>query len=583
MVLYTIYCTLLILSKAVALQKSDAEIYFTDVYDGKITACKKLIQLSEMLLPRFSDGYKGWHFDISLAERPVKFIESFCILPESGEKFIMEPFQKAVIETAYGFVDDDNYRQFQEWLWEMGRKNSKTTTGAGLELYALIGDNEGAPQVYNVATSKAQASLAYGAALKMVRRSPELSKVLRKGTVPDRDQDGIIFDMNDGYITTLTNQTRHLDGLNTHFCLFDEMSACTNRDQYDLVKQSMSARKQPMLLSITTNGFERNNLFDDQYEYACGILDGRITDDRMLPVIYELDDRSEWLDEKAWVKANPGLGTIKSVSYMRDSVNKGKQDPSFLPTLMTKDFNIPETKTSAWLSFEEAVNEEPFPELPESGKLSDIGFRYGIAGFDASDTTDLSAAKMLMMREGDPKLYELSMYWLPEDALRKGSGNRRERDDVPYRLWEERGLLRTVPGNIIPKSVFFDWLEEVKSELDVWTFAIGYDPWGFQEWHENFEQYVGKDRSEIVRQGAQTFSAPMKQLRALLDGNMVVDGHNPINEWCRMNVNIKTDYNANIRPVKMEGKAVHRIDGFVAELNAYVAYLRHKDEYERNL
>lgn len=540
-------------------------------------------QLAAMMLPRFKDGYKRWHFDIEKATRPIKFLESFCILPESGKLIVLEPFQKCMIELAFGFVDDDGLRQFQNVMWVIGRKNGKSSVSAALELFMLVADGENSPAVFNVATSKAQASLAYGTALKMMRKSRELANKLRKGIVPDRDQDGIIFDFNDGYITVLTNQTRHLDGLNTHFCVFDEMAACTNRDQFDLVFQSMSSRNQPMLWAITTNGFERNNLFDDQYEYACGILDGRIEDDRMLPIIYELDSRDEWTDESCWIKANPGLGTIKSWDYMRDAVSKGKQDPSFLPTLMTKDFNIPETRTSAWLSFEEAVNDEPLPEMPPSKKLSDIGFRYGIAGFDASDTTDLSAAKILMMREGDPKLYELSMYWLPEDALRKGSGYRRERDDAPYKLWQERGLLRTIPGNIIPKSVFVDWLEEVKAEYDVWTFAIGYDPWGFQEWHERFEAYVGKERSEVVRQGPQTFSTPMKQFRALLAANQVVDGHNPVNEWCRMNVNVKTDSNANISPVKAEGKAVHRIDGFVAELNAYVALLRHKDEYEGNL
>ena len=563
--------------------KSDAEKYLLDALDGKIVVNNRIKQLAKMMLPRFESGHKEWHFDLDRATRPVRFIETFLRLVENGERFILEPFQRAVIEMAFGFVDGNGARQFQEVLMVCGRKNGKSQLSSALELYALVADGEGAPQVYNCATSKAQASLAYGGALKMMRKSRDLSSVLRKGTVPDRDQDGIICDKNDGYITVLTNQTRHLDGLNVHFCVFDEMAACTNRDQYDLIKQAMSAREQPMIWAITTNGFERDNLFDERYDYACGILDGKIDDDRMLPVIYELDDREEWDDERCWIKANPGLGTIKKVSALRDNVNMAKQSPSFLPTVMTKDFNMPETRASAWLSFEEAVNTAPFPELPESGKLSDLGFTYGIAGFDASDTTDLSAAKMLMMRKDDPSIYELSMYWLPEDALREGSGHRRERDDAPYRLWEQRGLLRTVPGNIIPRSVFYEWLEEIKEELDVWTFAIGYDPWGFQEWHERFEQYAGKDRSEIVRQGPQTFSAPMKEFRAELAANRIIDGHNPINEWCRMNVNIKMDANANIRPVKAEGKAVHRIDGFVAELNAYVALTRHREEYEAML
>ena len=558
---------------------SAAEEYLRDVSTGKITVCKRIKQLAEMMLPRFEDGYKRWHFDIEKAERPVKFIETFCMLPSGklGVPFVLEPYEKLVIQLAFGFVDDDGNRQFHEVLVIWARKNGKTSLGAAIELYMLIADGEGAPQIYNVATSKDQASLAYGAVLKMVKQSQELSKVLVKGTVPERDQDGIKFDQNFGYITPLTSQTRHLDGLDVHLCLFDEMAACVNRDMYDLLKQGMSARQQPMMLAITTNGFERENLFDDQYDYACGILEGKIEDDRMLPIIYELDDRSEWLDDRCWIKANPGLGTVKSWDYMKDAVNKGMQDPSFLPTLMTKDFNMPESRASAWLSFDEATSEETYD-------ISEMGFRYGIAGFDASDTTDLSAAKMLMMRPDDPKIYELSMYWLPEDALNKESGYRKERDDVPYRIWEEKGLLRTVPGNIVPKRVFIDWLEEVKHNLDVYTFAIGYDPWhiiGIDE--EQLVQYVGKERCIAVRQGPKTLSQPMKQFRAQLAGNLVVDNHHPINEWCRMNVSIKSDVNANIQPVKMQGKAKNRIDGFMAELCAYVALMLHKDEYEANL
>ena len=554
---------------------SEAEEYLTAVKDGKITAGKRLKQLADMMLPRFDGGYKQWHFDYEKASRPCQFVEKFCMLPSGrlGEPFVLDDFQKAVIQMAFGFVDENGYRQFQEVLWELARKNGKTSLSSAIMLYMLIADGEGAPQCYITATSKDQASLAYGAAVKMVKQSSELSKIVRKGTVVERDQDGLICDRTMGYITPLTSQTRHLDGLDVHFCLFDEMAACTNRDQYDLVKQGMSARTQPMIWAITTNGFERENLFDDQYDYACGILDGKIDDDRMLPVIYELDDRAEWTDDKA----NPGLGTIKSWDALKDNVNKGMQDPSFLPTLMTKDFNMPESRASAWLSFEEAVNEETFD-------ITEMGFRYGIAGFDASDTTDLSAAKMLMMRPDDPKIYELSMYWLPEDALNYGDGYRRERDDVPYKQWVERGLMRTVPGNTVPKRVFLDWLEEIKLNLDVYTFAIGYDPWhiiGQDE--EALQQYVGKERCIAVRQGPKTLSAPMKQFRAQLAGNLVVDNHNPINEWCRMNTSVKSDVNANIQPVKMQGKAKNRIDGFMAELCAYVAMMLHKDEYEANL
>lgn len=550
--------------------------YLEAVRDGKITASNRIRQLAEAFVPRIKNGYKQWHFDYEKANRPVEFIETFCCYPagdKMGEPMLLEPFQKACIQLMFGFVDDDGNRQFHEVLWLIGRKNGKSSIGAALELYMLVADGEGAPQVYNVATSRDQASLAYGAAWKMVRKSSKLSKRIRKGTVVERDSDGLIFDRNFGYITPLSAQTRHLDGLDVHFALFDELAACVNRDMYDLVYDAMAARSQPMMLCITTNGFERNNIFDDRYEYGCRILDGKVEDDKFLPILYELDEREEWIDEGCWPKANPGLGTIKKLEFLQDKVNEAKNNPSKLPTVLTKDFNIPENKAAAWLLFDEAVCEGTFD-------IRKMGFRYGIGGFDASDTTDLSAGCILMMRPDDDRIYKLSMYWLPEDSL-SDDGYRRERDDVPYRLWEKRGLLRLVPGNKVPKSVFLDWLEEVKEEYDVWTFAVGYDPWhivGTDE--EMLQQYVGKDRAEVIRQGPKTFSDPMKQFRADLKANRIVNNHNPIDEWCRMNISVKTDVNANIQPVHLDGQHRNRTDGFIAEICAYIAMLRHEDEYK---
>lgn len=554
---------------------SDAERYLKAVASGEVVACAKLRRLAELMSPRFAKPYRRWHFDIDAAERPVRFIESFCMIPSGklGQPFILEDYERCWLELIFGFVDDRGLRQFQEALVIVARKNGKTSLAAAIELYMLMADGEGAPQIYNCATSKDQASLAYGAVLKMMRQSKKLSARLRKGTVPERDQDGIMFDANMGYVTPLTSQTRHLDGLDVHLCVFDELAACVNRDMYDLLKQGMAAREQPLMLCITTNGFERGNIFDEQYDYARRWLEGEVDDDRFLPVIYELDDREEWADERCWPKANPGLGTVKRAEFLASVVNKARQDPSFLPTVLTKDFNVPENRAAAWLTFEQAVNEETFD-------VREMGFRYGIAGFDASDSIDLTAARMMLMRPGDERIYELSAYWIPEDALRIGSGRRTERDDVPYRMWAERGLLRVVPGNKIDKAVFLDWLEEVKADLDIYTFAVGFDPWHMDDTtRRNLEAYVGKSRCFDVRQGVKTLSQPMKQIQVDLAANRIVDNHNPINEWCRMNVSAKRDVNDNIQPEKVGRQAKNRIDGFAAELDAYVVLNNIMDDY----
>ena len=556
---------------------SEAEQYFRDVVDGKVTASAKVMALAFIMLPRFENGYKKWHFDYEAANRPVRFIETECYVPSGriGKLMTLEPFQRAIVQTAFGFVDDEGNRQFQYILVIIGRKNGKSTLVAAIELYMLIADREGAPQIYNVATSKDQASLGYGAAVRMFKLSKRMQKVLRTGIVKERHQDGIINDSNLGYITPLSSNSSHLDGLDVHFGAMDELAALVNRDVFDLVRQGTGSRHNPMMFCISTNGFVRHNIFDSEYDYAAKWLNGEVEDDRLLPFIYELDDREEWEDEEMWPKANPGLGTIKKWDYLRDQVNKAQQDPSYLPTVLTKEFNIPQNQSCAWLRFEECVNERVVEDW------NSMGFKYGIAGFDAADTVDLNAAKVLFMRPGDPTIYERSMYWIPESVFDDIDARNRERDDVPYRQWIARGLMRTYPGNKVDKRVFLDWFEEVEKELGIYIFAIGFDPWHVDDSTlRELQAFVGDQNCIKVRQGAITLSQPMKQLRAEFQAGNVVDDHNPVNEFCRLNVQVRPDTNGNIQPDKKNNNPKFRIDGFVAELCAYTVLIDRLEDYQ---
>lgn len=552
--------------------------YMDAVLGGELVACKKIIKLCKILRPRFETReYKCWHYDTARAKRPIEFAERFCCQPEGkpGQHIEMQPFQMFWQEVVFGWVDEQGFRQFNEAFNVRGRKNGKSTEQACLGLYMLTKDGEGAPQCYSAANSKPQSSLLYGSMLRMVSQSPALRRRLHKGTIPNRDEDGLIYRANGGYFTPLSSQTRNQDGLNVHFAAIDEVAAVTNRDIYDLLKQATSARDQPLIVEITTNGFERDNFFDSQYDYASRWLDGKVEDDHFLPVIYELDDRSEWSDEDMWVKANPGIDVIKKREALRGYVNKAKQDPSFLPTVMTKDFDLPENRASAWLSFEQAVNRETFD-------WREMGFRYCIVGYDASDTIDLTSAQALMMRPGDPKIYEMSMYWIPEMQLEKyrTSGLRKQRDNVPYDRWIDEGLVRTCPGNTIDHRVVFEWMQELRDEFDVYPFAMGYDPWHLQDdsWKDTARQFVGKNRAEQVRFGAQTLSIPMKEIKEVYAAKGIVDNDNPVNQWCRMNVGVMTDTNDNIKPVKANGPT-GRIDGWAAEICAYVCLKRHWEDY----
>lgn len=544
------------------------EEYFGGILDNKVIACDKMKRVSFMLMEDFQNP-KEFHYDHDIANKHTDFIETFCKLPSGklGQPLKLELFQKARFQAIYGMVDDNDLRQYNEVLIVEGRKNGKTTETAAVELDLLINDNEGSPQIYNLATMLEQAKLGFNAAHKMVKQSPMLSKHIKKR------MNDLYFPLNFGFIKAMASNTNSLDGLDVHAAVIDELAAIKNRDIYDLVKQAMGARLQPLLFSITTNGFVRDGIFDSQYEYATNLLYNKLSEPnkRFLPFIHELDDRNEWDNEEAWEKANPGIDTIKSREYLRQMVQKAKDDPSFKPTVMVKDFNVKENAASTWLAWDEIENKESF-------EFSEMGFRYGIGGFDAADTTDLNAAKVLCMKRDDDKIYTKSMYWMPEDVLNQMSqdGNRKERDSVPYLLWERQGLLRTYPGNKVDKRVFLDWFKELRDEEDLYILYIGYDPWHIDDsLLRDFKAEFGPNTMIPVRQGVATMSGPLKELKADLKAHRIVHNSNPIDMWMMANAEVKADINANIQLVKgLDNRK--RIDGLIALACGYIVL---KDKY----
>ena len=545
------------------------ERYFTQIYDGKIISCVKIRKISERLLNDFEKPGK-YHFDEKIASRHIEFIEKFCRVPSGklGAPLKLELFQKARYEAVFGFVDDNNLRRYNEVNIVEGRKNGKTTECAAVELDTLINDGEGAPQIYNVATKLDQAKLGFVATEKMMRQSPLLSKHLRK-----RASD-IYFPANMGFIKALASNTNSLDGLDVHVAVIDELAAIKNRDLYDLIKQAMGARSQPLLLTISTNGFIRNGIFDAQYEYASGVIDGSIQDEHFLPLIYELDSPTEWTNEDCWIKANPGLGTIKSFDYLRQMVEKAQSDATFKATVMIKDFNIPQTSNTAWMPYEDLNNEELIPK--------DAVFRYCIGGMDAADSVDLNAAKAICKRKGDDKLYIKSMYWLPQSVVDEyeQTGRRAGRDSVPYQLWAEKGLLRLCEGSRVDKRVFLDWFIELRDKEDIFPMYIGYDPWHIDDsLLRQFKNEFGKASMIPIRQGVYTLSQPMKDLAAEFKEHKIIYNNNPIDKWCLINTGTKVDVNGEIQPIKGIART-QRIDGAMALIDAYTVYKSKRDEYE---
>ena len=546
---------------------TEFELYFGSIVDGRITACEKMKRVADMLLEQYASPQE-FHFDYDIAKKHTDFIEKFCKQPTGkiGTPLKLELFQKARLQAIFGFVDDNDLRQYNECLIIEGRKNGKTTETAAVEIDMLVNDCEGSPQIYNIATQREQAMLGFNAAYKMIKQSPLLSKHVKK-----RASD-LYFGVNFGFIKALASNTNSLDGLDVHCATIDELAAIKNRDLYDLVKQAMGARNQPLLFTITTNGFVRDGIFDSQYEYAKNILDGKAENKRFLPFIYELDSIDEWDKEECWEKANPGLGTIKSRDYLRQMVQKAKDDPSFKPTVLVKDFNMKQTAESAWLRYEDLSNEEKF----------DVSkFGYCIGGFDAADSVDLNAAVAVFQRPDDENVYVKSMFWIPQsviDELDK-TGNRKERDNAPYKLWIDQGYMRTCDGNRCDKRIFLEWFRELRDQYDIYTSFIGYDPWHVSDdLIREFTAEFGKNAMIPVRQGTITLSDPMKNLAADFKAKRIIYDNNPIMKWCLINTEVKTDINGNIQPVKgLDSRK--RIDGVAALIDAYKVLQDKRDQY----
>lgn len=540
------------------------EEYFGKIVDGKIVACDKMRRIAEVLLERYLSPDE-FHFDGDIAKRHTKFIETFCKIPSGdvGQPLKLELFQKARLQALFGFVDDNDLRQYNECLIIEGRKNGKTTETAAVEIDMLIDDKEGSPQIYNVATMLDQAKLGFNAAVKMVRQSPMLSANIRK-----RASD-LYFDGNFGFIKALASNSNSLDGLDAHGAVIDELSAIKNRDIYDLIKQAMGARRQPLLFCITTNGYVREGIFDAQYKYASDILNGTIKNPRFLPLIYELDSPDEWLDENCWVKANPGIDTIKSRKYLREMVQKAKDDPSFKPTVMVKDFNVPQSGSSTWLPFESVVNEASF-------EMDKVSKSYAIGGCDLSSVYDLTCATLIVRKPQDETVYVLQKYFIPQRKLDESLGS--DTRQVPYKLWAEQGWLEINEGAQVDYSAVTRWFVEMVEKYDIRPLWICYDRALSGYWVPEMEEYGFE--MEKTAQGPFTWSQPMKELGCALQEHKVNYNNNPVLRWCLANTGVKAlnkDGIETIQPVKLQHD--RRIDGMVSLLNAWVGYVKHMDEY----
>lgn len=544
--------------------------YYEKIESNEIVACQKVKRIYKHLVKKIQNPIGEFEYNSERANHAIEFIENFCKHSKGkwgGKPIDLELWQKAFLAASFGFVHKiDGTRQYREVLLVVARKNGKSTVASGTGLYLQSADGEPGAEIYAVATKKDQAKLVWLDAKRMVNKSPALRKRIKPLVSELR------ADFNDSTFKPLGSDSETLDGLNVHGALMDEIHAWKDKNLYDVIVDGTSAREQPLIFMITTAGTIREAVYDMKYEEAELVLNGLDDDDgykdeRFLPIIYELDKRDEWTDEKMWVKANPGLGTIKSIDQLRTKVNKAKANNMLVKNLLTKDFNVRDTSVEAWMNFEDLNNTSTFD-------LKELKPKYAIGGADLSASVDLTSACVAFMIPDDDTVYFEHMYWLPEDLLEI----RTKEDKIPYDIWHENGLLRTTPGNTVHHKYVTDWFREMQEEHDIYIPWTGYDSWSARYWVEEMINYFGKESMIPVIQGKKTLSSPMKLLSANLTAKKINYNNNPITKWCISNTSVEEDKNGNIQPHKGKNQR-RRIDGLAAMLDAYVVLNDKIQEY----
>ena len=541
--------------------------YYRRIKSGDIITSRRVKAVYSRLTAEMDDPNLPYYFDEEAGERPITFIETFCKQSQGtiGAPLKLELFQKAFIQLLFGWLEKDTgYRRFRETLFLCGRKNGKSTLLSGIALYMLVADYEGAAEIYSVATKKDQAKKVLTEAVNMIKQSPELRAVLKKR------RNDVYFPATSSIFEALASDSNTLDGLNSHAVIIDELHAIRDRNLYEVMKQSTSSRRQPLVVMITTAGTVRECIFDNMYELACDLADGKKKDDTFLPILYEIDSRDEWTDPQMWIKANPGLGKIKQYKTLAAFVERAKNNPADLPGVLCKDFNYRENDNSVWLSYDQIKNDAVFD-------MSEVYNTYAIGGCDLSATTDLTAATLLIRKPNDETVYVLQHYFLPQARIEHLE--EKNTNEAPYRLWAERGLLTVCEGNRVNFSEVTQWFCQMRDEHKIDAFKVGYDRALAGYWVE--EMKSNGFTMEPVAQGPFTWSQPMREMGAAFADKIVNYNKNPILLWCLSNTAVKKSGVNNIQPVKITDK--RRIDGAVSLLNAWVIYVRYYDDFMYNV
>lgn len=523
--------------------------YYQSIQDGSAVVGKWIRLFYEYIIKGLES--QQFIFDQKKANRAIKFIETFCHHCEGRDDLLkLETWQKSTVSIMFGIVDEAGIRIFREFLIVIGRKNGKTLFASGIIAYCLFLDGEYGAKVFCVAPKLDQADLVYQSFWQTIQKEPELQALIKR-----RKSDFYVESTNSS-VKKIAFNAKKSDGFNPHLTVCDEVASWPGDQglkQYEVMKSALGARKQPIILSISTSGYINEGIYDELVKRATRFLLGDSKEKRLAPFLYMIDDVEKWNDINELRKSNPNLGVSVSVDYLIEEIAVAEGSLSKKAEFLTKYCNIKQNSTQAWLSTQD-VEKCCGPHL----RIEDFRDSYCVGGIDLSQTTDLTACMAVI--EKDEKLYVLAQFFLPAEKIEEAT----IRDGLPYQAYVQRGILKLSGENFVDYQDCFDWFKMLVEEYSIYPLQTGYDRYAAQYLVQDMKQY-GFHMDDVYQ--GYNLTPVIQETEGMIKDGVVCIGDNDLLKVHLLNMALKIDAESGKRKAIKITQSDH-IDGGVALLDA---------------
>ena len=532
--------------------------YHAKITSGEIVAGKWIKEIYKIIVGGLEK--QEYFFNAKAANKAIKFIENFCHHSKGRNDLIkLELWQKAIVSVIFGIQDAEKTRIFREIFIVIGRKNGKSLFASAIIAYMVYLEPEYGQEIYCLAPKLDQATLVYDGFYKMVQAEDELNELAKK-----RRSD-IYYEETNSFVKPIAFNAKKSDGFNPQLVVCDEMAAWSGDaglKQYEVMKSALGARRQPMILSISTAGYINDSIYDELMKRSTSFLKGNSKERRLLPFLYMIDDVEKWNDIEELKKANPNMGVSVQESFFTDEIAVAENSLSKRAEFLTKYCNIKQNSSIAWLEYA-TVDGAGIEKT-----LEDFKDCYAVGGIDLSQTTDLTAASVVIEKDG--VLYAFTQFFMPRGKLETLQAT----DGVPYDIFVKKGLITLSGDNYVDYHDVYAWFTGLVENYGIYILKIGYDRYMAKYLIEELKDYGFQ--TDDVHQG-ENLTPVIREFEGIIkDGNFKIVDNNLLKTHF-LNVALKHNMETRkFRPIKIEQRA--HIDGFVSVIDAMTVRQKYWEE-----